>query len=135
MRYKCEREGSQGHWVHNALGINSGGDDGHICDLVTPLTTYSDENYARILSGLDWSCGSCLKVQNDNDAECCGQSARDQLKGHLFALASLAMETKPGPCAKGQGNLATMRELIDAFLRPHATWGLTPTFFSKFFSC
>merc|ERR1712055_353140 len=92
------------------------------------LTAYSDENYARILHGLDWSCGSCMKVQNDNDAECCGQSARDQLKGHLFAFATLAMEAKPGPRATGQGNLATMRELIDVFLRPHGRegQGLTP---------
>ena len=128
MCFKCERAGSQGLDVHYVLGINCGGDDGHVCDLVTPITEYSDERYAQIMNGMDWSCGSCLKVQTDNDAECCGSSARNQLKDHLFALCTTAMETKPGPCAKGQGNMATMREIIDVLLCPHGRVGkgLTP---------
>ena len=69
-----------------------------------------------------------MKVQHDNDGECCNLSARNQLKDHLNSLCTLAMETKPGPFATGQGNLATMREIVDILLSPHGRVGegLTP---------
>ena len=128
LRYRCERAESHGRWVHHALGVNYGGDDDHVCDLVTPLITCAEANYAEILHGLDWSCGSCRKIQNNFDTECCGTSAKEQLKGHLFALASLAMEDKTGPRATDKSDLVSMRELVDVFLKPHGREGkgMTP---------